>query len=318
MIKVRKLSKSYDEVEALSEVSFNIKPREVIGLLGPNGAGKTTLMKILTGYIHPSSGTAVIGGCDVLEETDKVQEMIGYLPENAPVYPELSVQSYLKMIADMRNIAVNEQKSYISEAIHAVGLEDRLTTPIGSLSKGYRQRVGLAQAILHKPKLLILDEPTNGLDPSQIIEVRRLIKKLSQKSTILLSTHILSEVEANCQRALIIIRGHLKADATLADMESTSSALVSFAYDRSRTATDNSCQTEIIEKLGNLSQVNKVETITDKATLSLRVQSDADDLCLQIFNQAKENNWPLCELHHETRSLEAVFNELTAADGGVR
>ena len=185
MIEVKELSKSYDEVEALRQVSFKIKPREVIGLLGPNGAGKTTLMKILTGYLHPSSGTAIIDGKDVLLETDKVQERIGYLPENAPVYPELTVQSYLKMMADLRNIASSEQKSYISEAVHAVGLEDRLTSLISSLSKGYRQRVGLAQAILHKPKLLILDEPTNGLDPSQIIEVRRLIKKLSQNSTIL-------------------------------------------------------------------------------------------------------------------------------------
>ncbi len=311
MIKVKELSKTYDEVEALRGVSFNINPGEVIGLLGPNGAGKTTLMKILTGYIHPSSGTALIGGRDVLKETDEVQEMIGYLPENAPVYPELTVQSYLSMIADLRNIAADQRRAYISEAIYAVGLEDRLTTPIGSLSKGYRQRVGLAQAILHKPKLLILDEPTNGLDPTQIIEVRHLIKRLSQHSTILLSTHILSEVEATCKRALIIIRGQLKADALLSEMESTSYAQASF--------TDIRLQTEIMAVLKKMAGIGGVEPVNDiKNTLTLRVQSETTDICPQIFALAKEHNWPLCELRRETRTLEAVFNEMTAADGGVR
>ncbi|NOX24767.1 MAG: ATP-binding cassette domain-containing protein [Deltaproteobacteria bacterium] len=310
MIEVKELSKSYDEVEALRQVSFKIKPREVIGLLGPNGAGKTTLMKILTGYIHPSSGTAIIDGCDVLQETDKVQEMIGYLPENAPIYPELTVQSYLKMMANLRNIAAADQNAYISEAVHAVGLADRLVTPICALSKGYRQRVGLAQAILHKPKLLILDEPTNGLDPSQIVEVRKLIKKLSQNSTILLSTHILSEVEATCQRAVIIIRGRLKADAQLSEMEATCHALVSF--------TDTGRQTEIMETLHKLAGVDGVENVVDATPFTLRIQSDRADMCPQIFALAKENNWPLCELRRETRTLEAVFNELTAVDGGGR
>lgn len=311
MIEVQELSKTYDDVEALRGVSFKIDSGEVIGLLGPNGAGKTTLMKILTGYIHPSSGTAFIDGRNVMTETDKVQEMIGYLPENAPVYPELTVQSYLKMMADLRNIAIDQQLAYISEAVYAVGLEDRLTTLISSLSKGYRQRVGLAQAILHKPKLLILDEPTNGLDPTQIIEVRRLIKKLSQQSTILLSTHILSEVEATCTRALIIMRGQLKADALLSELESTSHARVSFS--------DISRQAEIMETLKKLAGVERVEAVSDaRNPLTLRVQSGATDICPQIFALAKENDWPLCELRRETRTLEAVFNELTAADGGVR
>ncbi len=310
MIEVKQLSKSYDEVEALRQVSFKINPREVIGLLGPNGAGKTTLMKILTGYIHPSSGTAIIDGYDVLQETDQVQKMIGYLPENAPIYPELTVQSYLKMMANLRNIAADKQNAYISEAVHAVGLEDCLVTPICTLSKGYRQRVGLAQAILHKPKLLILDEPTNGLDPSQIMEVRKLIKKLSQTSTILLSTHILSEVEATCQRAIIIIRGQLKADAQLSEMEATCHAQVSFA--------NTNRQTEIMETLHKLAGVGGVENVVDALPFTLRIQSDRADMCPQIFTLAKENNWPLCELRRETRTLEAVFNELTAVDGGVR
>ncbi|GBE52034.1 putative ABC transporter ATP-binding protein YxlF [bacterium BMS3Bbin14] len=311
MIEARELSKTYDDVEALRQVSFKIKSGEVIGLLGPNGAGKTTLMKILTGFIHPSSGTALIDGLDVLKETARVREIIGYLPENSPVYPELTVQSYLKMIAELRNIPPAEQRGYISEAVYAAGLADRLTTPIGSLSKGYRQRVGLAQAILHKPKLLILDEPTNGLDPTQIIEVRRLIKKLSQKSTILLSTHILSEVEATCSRAIIIIRGELKADALLSEMESTNLARISF--------TGSDRQTSIIRQLQGLPGVKHVEIIADpKNPLTLSVKSQADDICPRIFTLAKDNDWPLCELRRETRTLEAVFNELIAADGGGR
>ncbi len=311
MIEARELSKTYDDIKALRRVSFKIKAGEVIGLLGPNGAGKTTLMKILTGFIHPSSGNALIDGLDVLKETAKVHEIIGYLPENAPVYPELTVQSYLKMIAELRNIPPAGQRGYISEAVYSAGLADQLTTPIGSLSKGYRQRVGLAQAILHKPKLLILDEPTNGLDPTQIIEVRRLIKKLSQKSTILLSTHILSEVEATCSRAIIIIHGELKADALLSEMESTNQARISF--------TRSDRQASIVRELQGLPGVKHVEIIKDTENpLALSVQSQADDICPQIFILAKNNDWPLCELRRETKTLEAVFNELIAAEGGVR
>lgn len=310
MITVHDLSKSYDEVEALAGVSFTIKQGEVIGLLGPNGAGKTTLMKILTGYIHPTSGTATIGGHDVLEHSEQVQAMIGYLPENAPIYPELTVQSYLKMIADLRRLPREAQRHYISEAVHAVGLADRLTRPIGELSKGYRQRVGLAQAILHKPKLLILDEPTNGLDPTQIAEVRHLIKKLARHSTVLVSTHILSEVEATCDRALIIIRGQLKADSQLSALAATSYAQLVLAQPENPAA--------VRQRLQELAGVNKVETTNRGTSTVFRVEgSQAQDLCPQIFSLAKQHDWPLHELRREVRTLESVFNELTAADGGL-
>ncbi|PIY20137.1 MAG: ABC transporter, partial [Deltaproteobacteria bacterium CG_4_10_14_3_um_filter_60_8] len=192
MIEVLNLEKSYGDVKALAGISFAVKPREVIGLLGPNGAGKTTLMKILAGFLHPEAGTARIGGYDVLEDPVAVQAMLGYLPENAPLYPELSVQAHLKMMADLRGIPAAEQRRKLSVAVHAVGLADRLTRPVSTLSKGFRQRVGLAQAILHNPRLLILDEPTNGLDPTQIVEVRHLIRKLARHSTVMVSTHILS------------------------------------------------------------------------------------------------------------------------------
>lgn len=310
MIEVHNLSKSYDDVEALRDVSFSITAGEVIGLLGPNGAGKTTLMKIMTGFLHPSGGKAQINGLNVLEHTQQVQEMIGYLPENAPLYPELTVQSHLKMIADLRQIPSEKQQQFISDAIHAVDLADRLTRPVGTLSKGYRQRVGLAQAILHKPKLLILDEPTNGLDPTQIVEVRNLIKGLAKSSTILLSTHILSEVEATCGRALILIRGELKADAQLADLSATATAHV--------TVTKNGKGDEILNILGRMTGVEKAKISNETADrLSFAVTGQSTrDLCPDIFKLAKERDWPLCELRKEIRTLEAVFNELTV-EGGV-
>ena len=187
MIKAVQLSKSYGPIEALRDVSFEIAAGEIVGLLGPNGAGKTTMLKILTGYLQPDEGTVQIDGLDVLTHPREVQSRIGYLAENAPLYPELSVQSYLKMMADLRQIPRAEQPARISEAVYATGLAesrgvggaDQLARPIGQLSKGFRQRVGLAQAILHRPKLLILDEPTIGLDPTQIVETRRLIRRLA-------------------------------------------------------------------------------------------------------------------------------------------
>ena len=312
MIEVNELSKSYGDIDALCRVSFSVRPGEIVGLLGPNGAGKTTLMKILTGYLHPTSGTARVGGLDVLENMGKVQEMIGYLPENAPLYPELSVQAYLKMVADLRRIPKNEIKERLSDAVEAVGLWNRLNRTIGTLSKGYCQRVGLAQAILHNPGLLILDEPTNGLDPTQIVEVRHLIRKLAQKSTVLVSTHILSEVEAACDRAIIIIRGEVKADAGLSELASTTDALLTLESTGKENLT--------LKSLSGLSGVKNAE-ITDRTNgrVSYRIQGDSDqDLCPAIYRLARENDWSLCELKREVRSLEAVFNELTADDGGIQ
>jgi len=312
MIDVKELCKTYDDVVALSGVSFSIAAGEVIGLLGPNGAGKTTLMKILTGFLHPSSGTAKVGGFDVLSETERVQELIGYLPENAPLYPELTVQSYLRMIAELRNIPKAKQRDRIAEATIAVGLVDRLTTPIGTLSKGYRQRVGLAQAILHQPKMLILDEPTNGLDPTQIVEVRRLIRSLSKNCTIMVSTHILSEVEATCDRALIVIRGELKADAKLSEMAATAQALLTV----SRTEQDSAIK-QALEGMPEVTRVDRDE-LAEAVLFRVRGAGAGHDLCPRIFALAKANDWPLRELRHETKTLESVFNELTATVGGGR
>ncbi len=302
MIDVTDLKKSYGMVQALRGVSFQIAAGEIVGILGPNGAGKTTLIKILTGYLQPDEGSVKIDDLDVLTRPREVQSRIGYLPENAPLYPELSVQSYLKMMAEMRQIPEGEQVACISEAVYAVGLEDYLTRPIGHLSKGYRQRLGLAQAILHHPRLLILDEPTIGLDPTQIVEIRHLIKRLSKHSTILFSTHILPEVEALCDRAIILLIGEIRANSRLSDLGSTSNAIL-ILQERVSEAE------KALRTLNGVSQVEGFNTPDGFPAYRVFGQSQVD-LNPSIFQLASKQQWPLRELRREVRTLETVFNEL--------
>lgn len=218
MIEVENLHKSYGSVRALRDVSFSIAPGEIVGLLGPNGAGKTTIIKTLTGYLQPDRGRVHIDDLDVLTHTQEVQSRIGYLPENAPLYPELSVQSYLRMIAGLRQIAPEKEDARLSDAIVATGLAQHLTRPIGQLSKGFRQRVGLAQAILHDPRLLILDEPTVGLDPVLRRDLWNLFRRLSQEGrTVLVSSHVMDEA-TRCDRLLLIRSGQILSDSTLPEL----------------------------------------------------------------------------------------------------
>ena len=306
MIDVTDVSKSYGSIQALKDVSFHVEAGEVIGLLGPNGAGKTTMMKILTGYLQPDSGQVTVDDLDVLTDTLEVQKRIGYLPENAPLYPELSVQSYLKMIADLRQLPESEQPAHLSQAVRATALTDHLTRPIGELSKGYRQRVGLAQAILHQPKLLILDEPTLGLDPTQIVEVRRLIRRLARHSTVLLSTHILSEVEATCDRVIILLNGEVKADAHLSEISATTDAMLVLGEDTPDATRD----------LEALPGVRAVEASSTSEGREYRVRgANGTDLRPAIYDLVREKNWPLRELRRDVRTLETVFNELATAAG---
>ncbi|MFP4345095.1 MAG: ABC transporter ATP-binding protein [Anaerolineales bacterium] len=307
MIDVADLSKSYGPIQALKRVSFSIGDGEIVALLGPNGAGKTTILKILTGYLQPDSGAVYVNGLDVLEHTRAVQAEMGYLPETAPLYPELSVQAYLKMMADLRQIPENEQRARLSAAIYATGIQEHLTRPIAHLSKGFRQRVGLAQAILHKPRLLILDEPTVGLDPTQIVEVRHLIHELARESTVLFSTHILSEVEALCDRAIILINGEVKADARLPELASTPDAVLVLQRE----------SPGVVGTLRGLPGVREVETESMPAGYPLfRVRGFPDtagELCPAIYQLARVQEWPVRELRQDTRTLEMVFNELATA-----
>lgn len=304
MIKVGNLHKSYGSVKALNDVSFSIQSEEIVGLLGPNGAGKTTLIKILTGYLQPDAGQVEIDGLDVFSSHHAVQSIIGYLPENAPLYPELSVQSYLKMMADLRQISPDEKLQRISDAVHAVGLEDYLTRPIAHLSKGYRQRVGLAQAILHRPKILILDEPTIGLDPTQIVQIRNLLKQLARHSTVLFSTHILPEVEVLCDRVLVIMNGEMRADARLEELANTTATILVLEKDSQ----------DVQAVLQALPQVEAVEQFTaPDGSPVFRVTGTTQDINAQVYQAAREAGWPVQELRRDVRTLESVFNELTLA-----
>jgi len=305
MIEVVNLTKSYGPIQALEDVSFQVNSGEIVGLLGPNGAGKSTTIKILTGFLQPDDGTVKVDGLDVLSQTRAVQSRIGYLPEMSPLYPELSVQSYLMMMADLRQVPRGERMVRLSEAIYDTGLEAHLTRPIGQLSKGYRQRVNLAQAILHHPKLLILDEPTVGLDPTQIIEIRSLIKRLAKQSTVLFSSHILSEVEALCDRVIILINGQIKADAYLAELAATSAAVLVLQQD----------VLDAAPALSGIDGVRAVETLrTADGYPAYRVDGQGNtDLCPLIFDLARDRAWPVRELKHDVRTLESVFNQLATA-----
>jgi ABC-2 type transport system ATP-binding protein len=302
MIEANEVTKDYGATRALKGVSFQIPEHEIVGLLGPNGAGKTTLIKILTGYLQPTAGTARIAGVDVVDDPLRVQASIGYLPENAPLYPDMLVQEYLQMMAELREIPAAEQAGLIVEAVRSTGLADFLVRPIGQLSKGYRQRVGLAQAILHHPRVLILDEPTSGLDPNQIVEIRRLIRKLAKKATVLLSTHILSEVELSCDRVLIIKDGTLRTDARLDELRAAGWAVVAV----------KSGTPGVDEGLRGLPGVREVTQRGEQNGYSLfqvkgNTGSDAAALCPTIYDLAREKGWRLAELRADHRDLESVF-----------
>ena len=221
VIEVRGLSKNYGPVQAVQDVSFSVGGGEIVGLLGPNGAGKTTIMKVLTCYLFPSRGTAQVNGHDVFEAPLAVKECVGYLPENAPLYTDFTVREYLDFMADARRLAGTDRRRRLEWVIEECGLAGVVDRGIDELSKGYRQRTGLAQAMLHDPRVLILDEPTTGLDPHQIIEIRELIRRLGREKTVILSTHILQEVEATCQRILILDRGRIVAQGTRDEIEGT-------------------------------------------------------------------------------------------------
>ncbi len=302
ILQVEGLSKNYGPVAALSDVSFTVNKGEIIGLLGPNGAGKTTTMKILAGYLQPSAGTARVAGFDVVEEPIEVQRRLGYLPENAPLYLDMAVQEYLLMVAELRGIAAGEQKKLLSDAVYSTSLQSQLTKPIGSLSKGFRQRVGLAAAILHKPEVLILDEPTNGLDPTQILEIRELVRRLAEHATVIVSTHILTEVEATCHRAIIVMEGQLRADARLDELTSTSGAVVAVG-DAAAGVPD------ALQGISGVRAVHSDEPVGGYQRFHV-VADKGTELCPMIFDLAKARDWRVNELRPDTRTLESVFREL--------
>ena len=296
-ITVKKLSKVYGTQKALIEVSFEINKGEIVGFLGPNGAGKSTLMKILTGYIPQTNGDAKICNLDINENSIETRSRIGYLPEHNPLYLDMYVKEYLEFVADIYNV----NHKYIDEMIKKTGLLKEQHKLIGSLSKGYRQRVGLAQALIHNPEVLILDEPTTGLDPNQLIEIRSLIKEVGREKTVLLSTHIMQEVEAICDRVIIINKGQIVTNKTIVELQKSKGnrKLITVEFDKK-------AEKKELMKIGNVLEARELKGN------KYQIFSDSKfDLRPALFEFAVNNELTVLQMNMEEQKLESIFQELT-------
>jgi ABC-2 type transport system ATP-binding protein len=296
-IKVEHITKVYGEQKAVNDISFEVQAGEIIGFLGPNGAGKSTTMKILTCFIPQTSGKASVCGFDTEKQSMDVRKNIGYLPEHNPLYPEMYVKEYLEFAARLHNM--KSPKKRIDEMIAMTGLTVEQKKKIGQLSKGYRQRVGLAQAMLHDPKVLIMDEPTSGLDPNQLAEIRSLIKNIGKEKTVILSTHIMQEVQAICSRVIIINKGKIVADDTVEGLKSHQKGLTLV-------------QVEFKESIDKslLSKINGIHKVTGDNQLTIEYSGD-EDIREILFRFAVENKYTLLNLNIEKQSLEDVFQQVT-------
>jgi ABC-2 type transport system ATP-binding protein len=311
MIDVAQLTKRYGSTLALDHVTFAIQPGEVVGLLGPNGAGKTTMLKLLTGYLPPTEGSARVAQYDIVEQSLDVRRRIGYLPETNPLYEELAVYESLEWTARLRGMAASAYPAAIRKVIESCGLASVVGKDIAQLSKGFRQRVGLAQAILHDPEILILDEPTSGLDPNQQTEVRQLIQTLKQKKTVLLSTHILSEAQSACDRVLIIHKGKIVADGTPDLLRQNLSKGQKLLLELKAPA---SLAQETLARLPGVERATIQKEINSHVVLTL--DSQETDIREAVFELAAEKRWPILQMTPETFSLEDVFRQLTMTEGG--
>ncbi|MBI5183654.1 MAG: ATP-binding cassette domain-containing protein [Nitrospinae bacterium] len=312
MIRVSNLTKRYGTNIAVDSISFGIRKGEIVGFLGPNGAGKTTTMRILTSFLAPDEGTAVVAGFDVLKEPLEVRKRIGYLPENAPLYLDMGVFDYLNFIAEIRDIPRGERGMRIKNIADICGLDKNVQKRyIYELSKGYRQRVCLAQALIHDPDILILDEPTIGLDPNQIIEIRQLIKEIGIEKTVILSSHILSEVSATCGRVLIINQGKIIASGTPEELSNKTRG-------KEKVYINLKGEKEAIEtKLHSMSGITSFRITEEDGGELLRyeIESDGDaNLNEALFHMAVDNRWVITELRKERASLEDVFLQLTTGE----
>jgi ABC-2 type transport system ATP-binding protein len=310
-IAVQDLHKSYGSHVALRGIDFEVDHGEVVGFLGPNGAGKTTTMRILTGFMAPTAGTTTIEGHDVVAEPIAARTRIGYLPENAPIYPDMSVHAYLEYMGQVRALGTAERARAIERVAVKTGITGRMAQKVGALSKGYRQRVGLAQAMLHDPSILVLDEPTTGLDPNQIVEIRNLIRDIGRRKTVLLSTHILSEVQATCDRVLIINQGRIVADGrtdvVTANEQGGYLVEVTFAP-----GTVNPNRRNLTVALSEISGVNQVKRLEGESLEHFRYEILADrDLRADLFHFAGQQGLVMLELARAQSNLEEVFRRLT-------
>jgi len=313
MIEVRELRKQFGTTVALDDVSFRVERGEVVGLLGPNGAGKTTMMRVLTGYLPPTAGTVRVGGHDVREAPIDVKRLIGYLPETVPVYAELTVREYLQFAADLREVPKAEVADRMARAMGQTGTADVAHRVIGHLSKGYRQRVGLAQALLHDPALLILDEPTVGLDPSQVVEIRVLIRELATHRTVILSSHILSEVAQICTRVIVIHRGRIVGHDTVADLEKRLKGAERVFIQVRAPAVE---ALEAIRALPGVKSVTPAEA--QEGTAAFQIECELGrDVREDVSRLALDRHWPILDLRSVAMTLEEMFLKLTGTGGGA-
>ena len=311
MIEVDHLTKNFGRVRAVDDVSFSVTKGEILGFLGPNGAGKTTTMRVLTGYLPATSGSARIAGFDVFEQSLQVRRHIGYLPENPPLYPEMAVRPYLEFVARIKGVASADLGIKVNQALHLTNIEDKAGVLIKHLSRGYKQRVGIAQAIVHNPDVVILDEPTVGLDPKQIIEVRKLIKGLAGEHTIILSTHILPEVSVTCDRVVIINRGRIAAVDTPANL---TSQLKGAERIQLEVGADPDSLRAAIMQIGGVSDV-KIEPAETPERLAVTVESRADgDIRSIIARRVVDEGFDLYELRAIRLTLEDIFLQLTTEE----
>lgn len=296
-IAVENITKLYGEQKALNGISFDVKKGEIVGFLGPNGAGKSTLMKILTTFIPATEGTATVNGFSVTENKKDVQKSVGYLPEHNPLYLDMYVREYLRFNASIYKISKNR----VEEVIAETGLSPEVHKKIGALSKGYRQRVGLANALLHNPDVLILDEPTTGLDPNQIIEIRNLIKNAGKEKTVFLSTHIMQEVEAICDRVIIINKGEIVADKKIAELKAHQAQIIEVEFDKPADEAK-------LKQLPNAQQVSNTADNTYEITFDT-----AKDMRPAVFDFAHDNTLKILQLNTKNKNLEELFRELTGS-----
>lgn len=307
MLEVNQLSRFYGSFSAVSDVSFSIGSGEIVGLLGHNGAGKTTIMKMLSGYLEPSQGSVRLKGLDLTKENNQAQQLLGYLPENLPVYPEMRVADYLDYAAELKGLSGEAKAASIRRAVQSTDIQLKLFDPISTLSRGYKQRVGVAQAILGSPKLLILDEPTNGLDPTQTEHMRALIREIAQDATVILSTHIMQEVDALCDRALILRRGELVVDASLNELRHSNVLLVG-------TSAKSDAFTPLCKGLNAIENIEALTADDDshqRYRLTLKSDHAPADVASQVAQLLIKNDLPLHLLHPQQRDLESLFREVS-------
>jgi ABC-2 type transport system ATP-binding protein len=315
VVEASHLRRTYGTFTALHGVSFQIQAGSIVGLLGPNGAGKSTTMKILTGFLAPTGGNAKVAGVDVLTDPVEARRHLGYLPESAPIYDEMSVRAFLAFVARARGLAAAGATRAIDRVLQECGLTERVHQPIWTLSKGYKQRVGLAQALVHEPKLLILDEPTNGLDPNQIVEIRSLIRELGRTRTVILSTHILPEVQVTCDRVIIIHQGRLVADGpTDQVVAGTQGQVVTVGIAPGKVlASDHQMEAE----LGAISGVTRAGALSPDGDVRRFQLHTQHDVRREVFRWAVARGHELVELSGEKTSLEDVFRRLTDGSASV-